>query len=151
MDISETRKINKSLELSERALHEISALDKFMLAEMMSGEEGDSNEELGGEDDLDDATGNDSGDIIEDFLDDVIELIAAEYEESSAIDAVEDAVSSLVDDGSIDDIPTSLDDDDVKAQWIFNSLPKIKERLHTFGLEFDETDLQHYETFTNQG
>lgn len=156
MDISEVRKITRSLDLSEQAIQDVSALeyDHFseMELEMPEYEEGTPNEELGGESGLDDAIGDDeSDDIIDDFLNNVIDLVAEDYEESSAVDAVTDAVSSLVDDGSIEDVPASIDSDEVKIQWVHNSLPKIKERLHAFGLEFDETELNHYDTFTNQG
>lgn len=158
MDISEAKKITRSLDLSEQAIQEVSALDfdhfglSEMEMEMPEYEEGTPNDQLGKESGLDDAIGDDeSDDMIDDFLNSVINLVAQDYEESSAVDAVTDAVSSLVDDGSIGDIPDSLSPDENKVHWVHNSLPKIKERLHAFGLEFDETELDHYDTFTNQG
>jgi len=155
MRLNEAFKINNSLNKCMRATASTNLVVEMGMDTMMDyepDEEGTDNEDLGLELGLDDALLDaEDSDMVDEFLNSVIDLVAQEYEEDSAIDAVDDAISSLVDDGSIDDIPSADEPDDVKSQWIFNSLAKIKDRLHDLGLEFDETDLEFYDTYSAAG
>jgi len=112
-------------------------------------EEGDPNDELGLERGMDTAVDDSDDDVLDDFINKIMDMVAVNYEDDSAEEAVYDAIAGLIDDSSIDDMPEKDSGDDVKMQWIWNSLPKIKERLHAMGIEYDPTDLQHYETFSH--
>lgn len=144
LSVSEVRKINDSLEMIDEDLSDMSILNEL---DMMGDEEGD--EDLGAETNLDGAVDSEEqdeeqDDIVDDFLSTVIDMLEVEYEPDSAMNAVEDAISSLADEGSIEYPPASDVSNEEKARWIWNSIAKIRERLHDFGLEFDEADLAHY-------
>lgn len=101
-------------------------------------EEGDA--DLGKEDDIDDALNDDElidGDICDDALMELIDEVAEEYEEESAVNAVYDAVASLVQDGIIDDVPGMSASNEEKALWVQNSIPKIRLRLQELGIELE--------------
>ena len=108
-------------------------------------EEGDHNSELGAEFPLDDALDDTCGppnnkDQVDDAILDIIDLLVRnDYEDDSAEEATYDAIASLIADEAIEDTPDLHAKDEIKAQWIHNSIPKIKERLHQLGVEYDES------------
>ena len=108
-------------------------------------EEGTPNDKLGKEFPLDDALDDVCGppnnkDMVDDAILSIIELLVRnDYEDDSAELATYDAIASLINDRSIDDTPDMHVPDDVKVQWIHNSIPKIKERLHKIGVDYDES------------
>jgi len=135
------KKVNQVLSENEKQLNSFSFMEGL---EHMGSEEGTPNDELGNEFDLDQALATsideEDPDAVDDAIADMMDmLVDADYTEESAEEAVFDAIATLVADGSIMDTPEADASDDDKAQWILNSIPKIKARLKDLGLEFDET------------
>lgn len=107
-----------------------------------SDEEGD--DDLGSENDVDAAMaialGDDEesdGDVIDTALLSLIDEVAQEYEEESAISAVYDAVQDLTDENSIEVMPSENDPDELKVDWVNNSIPKIRAKLQSYGIELE--------------
>lgn len=135
------KKINRVLNENAMRLESFSFMEGL---QMMGDEEGTPNDQLGAEFDLDQALATsieeEDPDAVDDALTGIMDmLVDADYTEESAEEAVFDAVATLVNDGSISDTPDASVGDAEKAEWILNSIPKIKARLKDLGLEFDET------------
>lgn len=134
-------KINQVLSENEKRLQSFTLMEGLQLA---GDEEGTPNDQLGAEYDLDQALAQtldeEDPDVVDDALGKLMDmLVASDYTEESAEEAVFDAIATLINDGSISDTPDAMADDAEKAEWILNSVPKIKSRLKELGLEFDET------------
>lgn len=103
--------------------------------------EGDS--DLGAEFGLDDAFGNDDddfegqSDIVDDAIMRLIDEVAEEYEEESAVQAVYDAIEELISENAIADMPEDDATEDDKIRWIQNSIPRIRAKLQSFGIELE--------------
>lgn len=159
ISLSEFHKINESLDMFNDELEGINIVDDEYFDDLEGeedededGEDFDSDDDddnvegdtdLGIELSVDDALGNpndedaEDADVIDDALMLIIDEVAEEYEEESAVNAVYDAIDTLVADGSIEDIPTEADSDAEKAIWVQNSVPKVRARLLNLGIELE--------------
>lgn len=140
VNVNEIHTMTDSLAVFDESLEEGGLLEQVDFHD----EEGTDMDMLGAEQDLDDALDDeyegysDSDDLVDDKMNALIDAVAVEYEDDDAFQAVFDAVDSLMKDGSIEDMPSREASPDEKARWAHNYMPKIRNRLRDFGVDFDD-------------
>lgn len=78
-------------------------------------------------------------DAVDEALDGLIELLVDNgYDDEIAEEAVFDAMEGLTTAGMLKDTPELDEPDEVKRDWIVDSMPRLRLKLRDMGLEFTE-------------
>lgn len=78
-------------------------------------------------------------DVVDEALEQIIEsLVTAGYDDADAEDAVWSALEQLHAADQISDTPDIDESEEAKTAWIFNTVPRLKQKLVEMGLDFSQ-------------